>query len=387
MHVVSKYPAVDFDKFLEIIPDATVVSNKQGEIVKTNLQAEKLFGYAPGELKNQSIEILMPARFSKRHVEHRKHYSESPGRVRPMGTGLDLLGCRKDGSEFPVDISLNRIETSEGPLTISIIRDISQLKQTEDELKKHAESLEALNHQMEKDLRLAAKTQHSIMKPIKDLPFLKTSLLHFPHSQVSGDIYDEIEDGNGHVNIFLGDVCGHGIQAALIAMMVEMGLISITPNHQPSEILSDLNRKLSSNLVDNLFVTAVCLKISKNGQLFLSNAGHYPAVVIPADHSAPVQLSPPGMALGLFYRERIPYQDVEYQLQRGDLVFICTDGVTECVNGNNVFGFERLVDLLKESVHLDLDKILAQVKAELQDFMEGSPFGDDVTMIGFEFKG
>ena len=121
-----------FRALLDAAPDAMVIVDSEGRIVLVNAQAERLFGFQRAELLGQLVETLVPDRYRHSHSRHRAHYFSS-ARPRPMGMGLELFGRRKDGSEFPVEISLSPIETEKGVLVASAIRDITERKLAEAE--------------------------------------------------------------------------------------------------------------------------------------------------------------------------------------------------------------------------------------------------------------
>jgi PAS domain S-box-containing protein len=139
-----------FEQFLEFVPDAIVGVGREGEIVLVNAQAEKIFGYPRDELIGQVVEILVPKRFRDTHPRHRERYFKEP-RTRPMGAGIELFAVRKDGTEFPVEISLSSIEVEQGKLAAAAIRDISDRAESERE--------KALQEQLDRARRLESVGQ------------------------------------------------------------------------------------------------------------------------------------------------------------------------------------------------------------------------------------
>jgi len=119
-----------FQLVVEAAPNSMIMIDPAGKIVMVNTQAERTFGYSRAELVGQPVEMLVPERFRGQHPELRKAFFADP-RSRPMGAGRDLFGTRRDGSEFPVEIGLNPIETDEGPMVLSSIVDISARKAAE----------------------------------------------------------------------------------------------------------------------------------------------------------------------------------------------------------------------------------------------------------------
>jgi len=161
-----------FQDLLESAPDAIVIVDINGRIQLVNAQAEKLFGYSRSEMAGQPVEMLMPGRFHASHVKHREGYSKSP-HARAMGVGLELYGRRSDGAEFPIEISLAPLETAEGTLVSSAIRDVTERHRAEEriqrlntELQRKVAEISAVNKELE---TFSYSVSHDLRAPLRHI--------------------------------------------------------------------------------------------------------------------------------------------------------------------------------------------------------------------------
>ena len=173
----AKLVEARFDGILELMPDAIIVANASGRVVLATRQAEAMFRYGHGALRGVVLEMLMPARLRDAHRAHRNDYGARPA-LRPMGSGRDLYGLRSDGVEFPVEISLSPIETEEGTLVMSAIRDVGERKRIE--LALQEKNVELAKAVAAKD-RFLGGMSHELRTPLNAIiGFTGTMLMKLP---------------------------------------------------------------------------------------------------------------------------------------------------------------------------------------------------------------
>jgi PAS domain S-box-containing protein len=176
-----------------------IIINDSGTILFANRQVSALFGYDKADVIDQPIEMLLPERFRNRHVMHRSQYTTAV-RVRPMGAGLELFALRKDGSEFPVEISLSPIESDGHVIVAAAIRDVTDRKRVEKEIR---EAHAAANRANMGKSRFLATASHDLRQPLQALALLGGALRRYVSDSDASEILEQQEQAIGAMSRLL----------------------------------------------------------------------------------------------------------------------------------------------------------------------------------------
>jgi PAS domain S-box-containing protein len=183
---------------LEATPDAFVLVDTSGRVALVNSETERLFGYGRDELLGELVELLVPMRFHESHAAHRATYFADP-QTRPMGSGLELSGRRKDGTEFPVEISLSPLAIDDARLAIAAIRDVTARKQTEEALRVANAELESFTYSVSHDLRAPIRQIDGFSRILSEKlgPSADPQIAHY---------LQRIQDGTRHMGRLVDDL-------------------------------------------------------------------------------------------------------------------------------------------------------------------------------------
>jgi phosphoserine phosphatase RsbU/P len=370
-------------ELFEHAPDAMIAVDADGRIVFTNSQTERLFGYTSAELLGQRIELLVSDRLRNSHRTSREEFSAAP-RVRPMGVERDLCGVRKDGVEVPLDISLSPIQVTTGPLVIAAVRDVTQRQHNERQLRD-------AHRRIRRDLDSAAAVQRSLLpKTLAWVNGMHFSWAFEPCETLAGDSFNVFMVDDDHVALYLLDVSGHGVAAALQAVALTRVLASrpwpvsaLRRILSPAEVAEALNREFPIDPETWQYFTFLCATLDvRSSELRFTSAGHPGPIYVPCS-GGPATVDAPGFPIGLF--PETSYEEHSLKLKVGDRVYFYSDGATDAIDSDGRdFGRKRLVEALDACRQVTLDDALATVVRTIKDWAGTGGPQDDLTLLGIE---
>lgn len=361
-----------FRKLLESAPDAMVIVNAEGRIVLVNEQAERLFGYTREELLGETLEILVPERFRQVHAEQRIAFGGNP-HTRSMGAGPELFGRHKDGSEFEAEISLSPIQTEEGLLVSSAIRDVTERRRVERTLEENAVQLLAAQKIQQRLLPGAA--------PI--IPGYDIAGAVYPAEFAAGDYFDYLPMDDERVGVVVGDVSGHGLAPSLLMASTHAYMRTLAKmQSELPDILALVNSSLVAETEDDRFVTMLFACLNPRTRTFVyANAGHPTGYVIDSPGQIKALLKSEAMPLGIMSENEFPVAD-PIALDPGDLVLLLTDGILEALSPEGTFfGAERVLDVVRQHRQRTAAEITEALRDAVRRFTGRERLVDDVTAV------
>ena len=206
-----------------------------------------------------------------------------------------------------------------------------------------------------------------------------------PAKEVGGDFYDFFLIDEGHLGLVMADVSGKGVPAALFMMMSKIMLNNYAMmGGSPKEVLERVNNSICKNNVNDMFVTVwFGILEHSTGHVVAANAGHEYPTIRKADGEFELIKDIHGLAIGIM--EDIEYKEYEFELEKGDTLFIYTDGVPEATDSNNeLFGNERMLEALNSSPDILPETIVKTVKEKIDEFVGEAPQFDDITMLAIQ---
>jgi sigma-B regulation protein RsbU (phosphoserine phosphatase) len=384
------------------IPDAIYFKDTESRFVRINQSHARRFN-----LTNPALGIGKTDAdfFSTDHAQQALADEQQAMRTGKPLVGIEEMETWPDGSITWVSTTKMPLRDPSGRIigTFGISRDITARKKAELALAERTRQLQQKNEQIADELKMARELQLAML-PQKfpclppHLPYQQSALeffsLYLPSGSVSGDFYDVVELSDTTVGLFICDVMGHDVRAALITAMMRSLVQDLShAAADPGQLLAQINHALAGVFKlsgTTMFATALYLIADVDkGELRYASAAHPDALYIQRSRSAVDRLGGPthgkGPALGLF--EEAAFPTCHRSLAVGDLLLLFTDGLVE-VEGLNHESFteERLMSAVRQRAHLPTSDIFKQLIVEVQKFCGGDSFTDDVSVLGVEIK-
>lgn len=368
---------------IESSTNAIVIIDSAGIITDWNLQAAKIFGWSNAEAVGQAlVTLIVPERLRAGFSQGLKLFLNT-GICHWFDTLLEQNALRRDGSEFPIELSVSPLLMGGRYSFSGFIRDISTRKVAEQQIRE-AQITMAI---AQSELKIAQRIQTSLLPsaPILTSDFTVTGLC-LPADKIGGDYFDYFYHNKNHLDMVVADVSGHSIGPALF-MIEARSVIRTQASHsgKPAAILGLLNHFLFEDLNQaDYFITAFYLQYDINrSQLSYANAGHLPPLLLRSGAKSCEELDADGMILGV--RRSIDFEEKKLLMAKGDMVLLYTDGLTEADNDQGeFFGLPRVHDVLLQHAGQDPQAILSALVNALKGFCRKESFTDDITLLLFK---
>jgi len=378
--------------------DGIIVINSQGTIEDYNVAAETIFGYSNLEAVGQNVSMLMPDDEADMHDAHINRFLAT-GKSKAIGTTREMNGKHKCGSVFPMEISVSEMHAGLERRFTGIVRDITERKLWEQTLldaeAAMRESAEAIAQAREVEVEIGARIQQTLLisSPPDSLPGVTISARSMASGDIAGDYLDFVRYDQDHFDLLVGDVMGKGVPAALLAAAAKshfqrvIGGLSLSLRKfdrlpEPEEIVSAAHTVMTPELagVDSYITLSYARFDLEQRTLKLVDCGHPRPIHYRRKYHECVYLSGDNLPIGFLQTEQ--YRQVQYDFDPGDILLFYSDGVTEArAESGDLFGLDRLADVLKAHVDDSVDEIYEHIRNAVALFSETWQCADDLTCV------
>ncbi|MDQ5943136.1 MAG: two-component system, HptB-dependent secretion and biofilm response regulator, partial [Pseudomonadota bacterium] len=324
--------------------DAIITIDTDATILSCNRAVEVLFGWTPDELVGQNVKVLCPEPYRTEHDSYvREYVTGGPPRI--IGTTREVPAQRRDGSTFPAELGVSEVRLERKRMFIGVLRDISERKRAENQLKENADKLQHYYESSEAESHLAhTLIERQLMRPELDDPLVQYWLT--PAQNFSGDVLAATRSASGRLYALLADATGHGLTAAISTVPVLTLFYRMAPEDTPlATMIAEINQQLRESMPVGRFVgaTMVCLDTAKReGEIWI---GGMPNVVL-LDNSGSIlrEFASQDLPLGIVDSKEINIAPATFSWQEFSQLMLCSDGVLEAENqAGEQFGQQRLL--------------------------------------------
>lgn len=372
--------------------DAIISADSCGKITFWNKAAETIFKYTASESIGKPVSIIIPERFREKH---RKGLNRvvSTGKTKIIGKTIEVTGLRKNGSEIPVELSLARWNIKESIFFTGIIRDITERKRAEAEL-------QVIHKGMKNDVEAAAKTQKSLLpSEYLEIQGVNFACAFKPCEELGGDIFNVFQLDEKNIGLYILDVSGHGVPAALLSVTLSH-VISPSPGrssllkHQigsspeyrlisPVEVAKKLNMQFPMDLERLQYFTLLYGILNVETHEFrYTSAGHSGPIFLSRDSEA-VILNKPGFPIG--WVKETNYEEQTISMEPGDRLYLYSDGIIEATNSNHEqFDEKRLIRTLYLSRDKQLNESVSSLLRSIEEWCGDVRLEDDISVLAVE---
>ncbi|MEY2407855.1 MAG: phosphoserine phosphatase RsbU/P [Verrucomicrobiota bacterium] len=356
----------------ETCPDAVILMNTDGKILFANPAVYDVFGHTPDELTGENLDLLQPESLTGPHAAGLEGCLRS-GRRRPGSGAIETTGRRRDGVEFPIEVSFSDMELDGQRRFVGFIRDITARKRAERELRDNQEQF-----------AVAREIQQRLFpKAAPACPGFDVAGASFPAEATGGDYFDFLPMLHDRVGLVVSDVAGHGVGPALLMAETRAYLRVLAGRREDvGEILTRANSILAEDMGGERYITLFLGRLdSSSRELVYASAGHPPGFVLSADGSVRTELRRTGIPLGM--RASTNYSPAEpVILASGELLVLLTDGIEEASSpSGDLFGTERALDVVRIHREKPARAIVEALYNATREFAKGAAQLDDITAI------